>query len=92
MSGKTKFKVCKTDLGMDKIYPEGSIVELDTNEKWVMDLVLAGNLVPVVEGKKESEKRGSGETEKVKEEETKRPGEKEAEVKGPKSKFKGQKN
>lgn len=41
---KTKFKVCKTDLGMDKVYPEGSVVELDAREGWVQQLITEGNL------------------------------------------------
>lgn len=41
---KTKFKVCKTDLGMDKVYPEGSIVELDENQPWVQKLIRSGNI------------------------------------------------
>lgn len=84
MSEKQKFKVCKTDLGMDKVYPEGSVVELDVSQDWVQELIYSGNLVPVRE-----------ETEGVKDEETERLREEEklkADDESQKSKVKGQKS
>lgn len=74
MSEKTKFKVCKTDLGMDKVYPEGSIVSLDANEDWVDDLCERGILVPVYDpfAEAEAEAEAESEAERLRAEETER--------------------
>ena len=76
ISKKQKFKVCKTDLGLDKVYPEGSIVEFDENADWVDELVLSGNLKPVreeTERLREEEKlKAEAEAKRLNDEETER--------------------